>query len=445
MRENLSFRIVTLGCKVNQADSISLGRELVMRGLVPWDGCGNPWLTVVNTCAVTQESMKKSRKAVRKSNSVGADRLVVTGCAAELHPEQFQDIPGVTGIYSPLDGGNKKRFLEGVGDVSLSRSRAWGYVKSTLHPSRMRVPVKVQDGCDRRCAYCVVPQVRGRSRCRPINNIAEEVVGLSRVGVKEVVLTGIDLGRYDDPCTREGLPELLEYLLLRTNGVRFRLSSLELDGVDDGLVNLIAREKRICRHLHIPLQSGDASVLRAMGRTYQPEEYLSRLKRARDKVPGIAITTDMMVGFPGEKDDNFRQSIEFVRIAGFAKVHVFRYSRRPETPISKIKDDVEPAEKARRAKALAREAAIWRRYFHDSQVGKVLEVLAEEPSREEAGYLQGHTDNYVMVRFPSTLKSMGRVSPVRIIRADEEGAYGEMYKMEAREDKLVAYSEKEGR
>ena len=146
MIENNSFKIITLGCKVNQADSISLGRELVMRGLVPWDGRGNPGLTVVSTCAVTKESMKKSRKAVRKSQRTGTDRLVVTGCAVELEPEEFRRLPGVEEIYSPLDEGTKEQFLEEVGDVSPSSCGAWGYVKGNLLPSKRRVPVKIQEG-----------------------------------------------------------------------------------------------------------------------------------------------------------------------------------------------------------------------------------------------------------------------------------------------------------
>ncbi|MEC4175935.1 MiaB/RimO family radical SAM methylthiotransferase [Adlercreutzia sp. R7] len=368
------FAVVNLGCKVNRVEADGFERLLVGRGGAP-SGEADADLVIVNTCTVTGEAEKKTRKAVRHALSAGdGAEVIVTGCATEIDAATYEALDDrVTvvpkaGMALYLEEGTLLSQLPKFGTGPSSRCRpeqsaqeAESKDLAAFRPSdgRTRIGIKVQDGCDNACTYCIVHVARGRAVSRPADGVVAEAVALARAGVREIVLTGINLGSYDHGG--HDLADLCRRLLAETADLhgpdeapcRFRIGSIEPMDVSMDFIGLLAEaEGRICRHLHLPLQSGSSRVLREMARPYDAEEYRQLVDYLRAMVPEIALTTDIIVGFPGETEDDFADTCALARHAAFGKIHVFPYSKREGTPAAARIDQVAPDVKASRAARL---------------------------------------------------------------------------------------------
>ena len=355
------YHIVNLGCKVNRVEADDAARELDAHG---WHMAelGDAQLVIVNTCTVTAEAEAKSRKAVRHALKSDPNDLWVIGCDMEMHRAFYEGLDPRIRCYGK--DGLRERISRYAADTD---NRVFGTTESASPGSgrllrmgyayRTRVSIKIQDGCDHACTYCIVHTARGAARSATAAGIVDEVAAYLASGAREIVLTGIDIGAYRDPETGADLEALLrrlhELLLQQDAFCRIRLSSIEPMSVTDGLIELIAQaDGRICRHLHLPLQSGSSRVLQAMDRPYTAEEYQSLVERMRRAIPGLALSTDVIVGFPGETDDEFQETDELCQACGFMKLHVFPYSRRAGTPAFDMPDQIDPHEKSRRAAVL---------------------------------------------------------------------------------------------
>lgn len=350
-RGDFRFAVVNLGCKVNRVEADGFEWLLVERGGMPVPESAAD-LIIVNTCTVTGEADKKTRKAVRHALSANdGARIVVTGCATEIDAATYKAM------------GERVRVVPKAGmALFLNEMELPGSDGSLLDvhmlpaDGRTRIGIKVQDGCDNACTYCIVHVARGRATSRPADEVVAEAAALARAGVREIVLTGINLGSYDDGGL--DLADLCRRLLDETADLhgpgeipcRFRIGSIEPMDVSMDFIGLLAEaEGRLCRHLHLPLQSGSSKVLREMARPYDAEEYRQLVDYLRAMVPEMALTTDIIVGFPGETEEDFADTCDLARHAAFSKIHVFPYSRREGTPAAERADQVPSAVKAARA------------------------------------------------------------------------------------------------
>lgn len=367
---------------------------------------------VINSCTVTHTADSKSRQAARSAFHRNPEALVVlAGCYAETSPEAAGNVEGVSLV---LGNRGKDDIVERVAArLSPEALRSLEPGRGLAAPqSRTRATIKIQDGCDQFCSYCAVPFARPGMYSRPSADVRAELEDLGGRGFREVVLTGIRLGRYMDDSGAD-LTEIVRIAADTPRIERVRLSSIELTDIPDGLIEIMTSDRRVCRHLHIPLQSGDAGVLRRMNRPYTPEEFTAFVERARALVPGLAVTTDIMVGFPGETAEEFESSRRFAEVVRFSRAHVFRYSARPGTAASKMADDVPAAEKERRSRLLIRQAERHAEEFARSMTGEVVPVLVE--GKHIDGKLRsGLTDNYTRVEFEADDRAVGDIVDVRI-------------------------------
>lgn len=347
------FAVVNLGCKVNRVEADGFERLLAGCGGAP-SSQAEADLIVVNTCTVTGEAEKKTRKAVRHALASNEEAsVIVTGCATEIDAAAYEAL-GSRVTVVPKAG--MALYLE---EGAFPSRPPAGAVSVLPADGRTRIGIKVQDGCDNACTYCIVHVARGRATSRNADEAVAEAVALARAGVREIVLTGINLGSYD--ADGLDLADLCRCLLDETADLhgpdeepcRFRIGSVEPMDVSMDFIGLLAEaDGRLCRHLHLPLQSGSSKVLREMGRPYDAEEYRQLVDYLRAMVPEIALTTDIIVGFPGETDEDFEDTCALARHVGFTKIHVFPYSRREGTPAAERSDQVPPGEKAARAARL---------------------------------------------------------------------------------------------
>ncbi len=351
-----SFAVKFLGCKVSHADAMQARSALLAAGHTEVAEADAD-LHVINTCCITSEAEAKSRQSVRRSLRA-ATQVYVGGCAVNLNGAQFADIdPRVHPFVGTSDdvAASIARDLGGCADLEHDLLRR----RSAPQPSRTRGFVKVQDGCDCHCAYCIIPTVRGAARSRPAGAVLDEVRRRVADGQPEMVMTGISVGDYRDPDRGLELGELMEEVA-RVDGVqRVRLSSVEVIHVKDSLVRALEREPRVCPHLHIPMQSGDDAVLRAMGRHYDSAGYLNAVAALRRAVPHVNVTTDVIVGFPTEDEDAFARTLEAIDASGITRVHAFSYSPRPGTVAERRSATVSPR---RRRSAARRRCAATRRF-----------------------------------------------------------------------------------
>ncbi|MBV8431063.1 MAG: MiaB/RimO family radical SAM methylthiotransferase [Solirubrobacterales bacterium] len=384
-----TFAVKFLGCKVSQADAMLARRALLAAGHteVPEPEAE---LQLINTCCITSEAEGKSRQSVRRSLKT-AQQVYVSGCAANLDPAQFADIaPQVTVLPGTAD--DVARNLGGCADLEhdlLARAP-----RETA--TRTRGFIKVQDGCDCHCAYCIIPTVRGPARSRPASAILAEAARRVAQGQPEMVMTGISVGDYRDPEQGLELGELMVQVA-RVPGVeRVRLSSVEVIHVKDSLLEALRTEPKLCPHLHIPMQSGDDDVLRDMGRHYTRAGYLEHLRGLREAVPGVNITTDVIVGFPTETEAAFQNTMTAVEQAGISRVHTFSYSPRPGTRAADLGDRIRPEEKKRRSRILRGLSEARSRHHRTHKLGTTERILVDKVAETQcSGYTADYTRCYL--------------------------------------------------
>jgi threonylcarbamoyladenosine tRNA methylthiotransferase MtaB len=417
----------TLGCRLNQAESEKALEALGSRGFDLAHGGEEPDVVVINTCTVTRESTASSRRLIRRmaEQHPGAT-VVVTGCYAVSNPEEVEAIPGVDLVVS---NDAKDRIAELITAVPAVRR-----LPLTVRPAtsverlRTRVAIKAQTGCDEWCTFCIIPRTRGPLRSSPEEEIVADVRRQVQRGVREVVLTGVHLGKYgEDRDQRDGLARLVDRLTAIQGLLRLRLSSVLPVQVSAALVERVRDDPKVCRHLHVPLQAGDDTVLERMHRPYRIAQFLERVEHAKAEIPGLGLSTDVIVGFPGETAEQFGATMRVTERVGFCKLHVFRYSQRPGTPAADMPDQLPEVDKKARARELIALGNQLRRRFHEEHVGRRLEVLVEGFG---AGIAEGTSDNYIKVRFAAGREGgpelADRLVAVRGLRADSEGMEGEL-------------------
>jgi threonylcarbamoyladenosine tRNA methylthiotransferase MtaB len=390
--------VITLGCKVNQCDGAEIAAALAARGhrLV---GRGRRADTyVVNTCTVTATADAKARKLIRRlARRSPGSQIIVTGCLAQRDPASLAALSGVTAVVPNSQKANLVDLISPPGDPA-----ATGQLASP--GSRIRAFLKVQDGCDHRCAYCAVPSARGQPISKPLSQAAAEVERLASAGAPEVVLCGIRLGAYGRDRQGETLAGLLRRLR-SVSSLRLRLSSLEPMDITDELIAEMADHPTLCRHVHLPLQSGDDSVLAAMNRTYTAADFRRLTAALRSIWPEVALSTDVIAGFPGETDEQFARTCAFVREVGFSRLHVFPYSPRPGTPAAN-RPPVPPHVKRERVQRLLDIAGELARQAAAGWIGRPVEVLLERQTGN--GFLAGWTEHYLPIRCRGPREWIGR-------------------------------------
>lgn len=426
----------TLGCKVNQYDTESMINLFKEADYEVVDFKEKADVYIINTCTVTHQGARKSRKMTRRAKRRNPEAIVaVAGCYPQVSPAEVLEVSGVDLIVG-TEG--RKGIVNLVEQAELA-TEPLNFVQDVMETEdfeeipikeseeRTRASLKVEDGCDHFCAYCIIPYTRGTVRSREINDAVAEAKRLAENGFKEIVLTGIHLGAYGNDNQEElSLIDLIKKLLPISGIERIRLSSIEATEVEQELIELLAREEKLCRHLHIPLQSGSDSILKKMNRDYTVAEYAEKINEIKNEVPEIAITTDVMVGFPGETEEDFMDTYRFVQEIGFSDLHVFKYSKREGTPAADFPDQVHSKVKKERSaklRELADEIAIaYRRQF----IGKELDVLLEEERDRRTGLLTGLTDNYLKVMVAAADNYKGELIDVNLVEMKEDYLVGKI-------------------
>jgi len=423
-RESGMVRVAmaTLGCKVNQCESAGIAEALAACGmtLVPFKEAADGY--IINTCTVTGRTDYQSRQLIRRAiRKNPAAAVLVTGCYAQRAPEEIARIPGVrfiTGnaekeripdIFCEMAAG-VPRIL--VGDIR--KEKGISRLGATVFPEHTRAFLKIQDGCDAFCSYCIVPHTRGASRSLPPEEVLERITSIARAGYREVVLTGIHLGAWGcDIQPRADLATLVRSIVEGYAVERLRLSSIEPRELNEEIIALIGAAGTVCRHLHIPLQSGDDGILAAMRRDYDAAFFRDLVRKLRTTVPGIAVGIDVMAGFPGETEEAFANTLRMAEEMPIAYLHVFPYSRRPGTPAATMAGQVPDEEKKRRAERLRAVGAAKRQAFAERFIGTPLQVLVEGRTDKNTGFPVGFSDNYipVAVRGGVTANRIVRVMP----------------------------------
>ncbi|MHB9092954.1 MAG: tRNA (N(6)-L-threonylcarbamoyladenosine(37)-C(2))-methylthiotransferase MtaB [Chloroflexota bacterium] len=416
--------MATLGCKVNQAETETVAAGLARAGFRRVEFGEVADVYVINTCTVTHIADRKSRQLVRQARRLNVQALVVaTGCYAEVAAEELAAVGGVDMVVGNTEKHRLAELIAGACPEVSARLPVPGQVGG-----RTRAFVKVQSGCDNHCTYCIVPRARGPQRSEPADAVLASAAGHVVDGYREIVLTGVHVGAYgrDFAATvsdQSLLPGLLRRLLVETQVERLRLSSLEPDDLSPELIALWpAFGERLCRHFHLPLQSGSDTVLRRMGRRYTTSDYARLVEELRQRVSGVAVTADIMVGFPGETDEEHRQSRDFARAIAFAGLHVFKYSPRPGTPATRLPGRVSPSVARERSAELIAGGQVSAAAFRRGFVGQQLSVLFEsEEGAGESRRWTGLSDNYVRAYAASAQDLHNQLRAVRVVGEREDG------------------------
>ncbi|MBQ6544073.1 MAG: tRNA (N(6)-L-threonylcarbamoyladenosine(37)-C(2))-methylthiotransferase MtaB [Clostridia bacterium] len=418
----------TLGCKVNQYETGAMAQELERHGFT----CVSPGeeadVYVINSCTVTAESDRKTRQAVRRFRANHPDSIIVlTGCMVQASPGAADNLPEADIVL-----GNKTNnslygmIMQFIGNHSRTVAiephkigDKFNTLPVTDYRDKTRAVIKIEDGCNRFCSYCIIPYARGRVRSKPVADIVSETKALAANGFSEIVAVGINLSAYGSDIG-ENLVNAVSAIASVEGIERVRLGSLEPDHITPEVISGLAQIKEFCPQFHISLQSGCDRILKRMNRHYSSVEYEDLCGRLREVFPDVNLTTDVMVGFPGETDSDFRISLDFVKRMKFEKVHVFPYSRRPGTPAANMPEQVENAEKQRRAEIVMTECEKIRLDYLRSQIGKTLEIIPEE---NHGGEIKGYTANYTPVTVVGKCE-FGKLTKVLITGVGSDSCLG---------------------
>lgn len=414
--------ICSLGCKVNIYESELVTNILKNNNYTVVDFEDKADIYIINTCSVTNESDKKSRKMINRAKKNNpAAIIIVMGCYSQVNAEDI-DVDIVLGnkdkskivqiIEEYIKTKQKKKIIYDLTKVDFEK------MEITNFDSHTRAFVKIQDGCNAFCSYCIIPYVRGRVRSKDPEDVIKEVTALVEKGYKEIVLTGIHTGRYGTDINTN-LEELLNKLVNIPNIYRIRLSSIEINEITPGIKELLKENKVMAKHLHIPLQSGSNKILKLMNRRYNKEEFLSMVDNLRD-IPDISLTTDLIVGFPNEDEEEFNETIDTLKKIGFTKIHTFPYSKRKGTPAAIMDNQVSPEEKKRRVHRILDLSNKYEHNFYESKIGKIYDGVVEIHSN---GTTIVHTSNFIPVIINDIVEE-GTIVDVKIEKVEDLKVYG---------------------
>jgi threonylcarbamoyladenosine tRNA methylthiotransferase MtaB len=427
----------TLGCKVNFYDTEAIWQQFKQAGYDQVDFEHTADVYVVNTCSVTNTGDKKSRQIIRRAIRRNPDAIVaVTGCYAQTAPAEILEIPGVDLVIGTQD---REKIMDYVDQFTRERkpinavrnimkTRTFEELDVPEFADRTRAFLKIQEGCNNFCTFCIIPWTRGLSRSRDPKSVMEQAKMLVQAGYKEIVLTGIHTGGYGDDLENYDLTDLL-WDLDKIEGLeRIRISSIEASQIDDRMLEVLNTSKKMCRHFHIPLQAGENEVLQNMRRKYTVEEFAEKITRIRQAMPDVAITTDIIVGFPGETEQQFQAGYAFMKQIGFSEMHVFPYSKRSGTPAARMEDQIDEEEKNRRVHELIDLSETMQVAYAEKFVGTTVEVIPEREvkGKEGQGRLIGHSDNYLHVEFAGNTDLIGQICHVKITEVDVNTCVGEL-------------------
>lgn len=401
----MKVSVLTLGCRVNQSESSVIEGTLKENGVTIVNLKEKPDICIVNTCTVTAKSDYSSRQLIRKATNTGA-KVIVTGCYSQLRNDEVRSIPGVIEL---VDNTRKYEI------VNIITGKENDLVFSCF--SRSRPHLKVQDGCNYSCSYCAVPLARGKSRSIPLEEILKRVKTIEAAGYNEVVLTGVHLGSYGkDLAVKSSLKLLLKFILKSSCIKRIRLSSLEINDVDNELIELL-QDIRLCSHIHLPLQSGSDKILKLMKRNYTLSEFSAKADMIFSKVDNVSIGSDIIVGFPGEEDEEFMSTYNFLNSFPFSYLHIFPFSARPATEAGTMMNRVQNNIIKSRLDILIELSKAKKHAYLQKQMHGVLDVIIEEKSRH--GYVLGTSGNYIKVSMPFDKAIKGSIVLVKVLRVSD--------------------------
>ncbi len=424
MKRKVAFH--TLGCKLNFAETSTIARSLPEERYERVSPDGHADIHVINTCTVTDAADRKCRQTVRKIIHRNPDAFIaVVGCYAQLREEEAAAIEGVDLVLGTNEKFDLAAYIDNIGKQaapvvhSCEHTPTEGFRASWSAGDRTRSFLKVQDGCDYHCSYCTIPLARGGSRNPFIREIVEEAVKITESGVREIVLTGVNVGDFGK-STGESLEQLLGALVQVKGLDRLRLSSIEPDLVSSAIIDLIASEKILMPHIHMPLQSGSDRILGLMRRRYRREVFRDRVIMIREKMPDAGIGADVIVGFPGETEDDHEDTFRFLESLPLSYLHVFAFSPRPGTPAAELPGEVKKSEKERRSRQLIKLSESRRMLFMHNATGKTCNVLFEK--RNADGMVAGLTENYIRVVTPFRKELPGTVRQVRLVSVRDDAS-----------------------
>lgn len=422
----------TLGCKLNFAETSTIGRQFVQQGYQIVDIDAPADVCVINTCSVTERADRECRQIVRRAlrHSPGA-YVIVTGCYAQLQPEEIASIAGVDLVLGSKEKFDIFGYSKGFGKAQVARIEVssigevdnFGMASSIGSIDRTRAFLKIQDGCDFNCAFCTIPLARGESRSLPISDTVAQAVEIVKEGYKEIVLTGVNVGDYGKKISTN-LYSLLRELELVNGLERIRVSSIEPNLLTDELLDFCLGSTKICKHFHIPLQAGTDELLKGMRRRYQRDWYTNRVHKIKTAYPSAGIGVDVIVGFPGETDRHFEETYKFLVDLPVSYLHVFTYSERPNTPAASFDNQVEPRIRFERSEQLRILSAKKRRRFYENAIGSTVNVLFE--SQIKSGWMTGLSDEYIRINVPILRNLTNVIAQVSIIQVDNDGCVGKL-------------------
>ena len=418
----------TLGCKVNQYETEGIWQSFKDQGYERVDFEAIADIYVINTCTVTNTGDKKSRQVIRRAIRKNPEAVVcVTGCYAQVSPGEVMEIPGVDVVVGTQDRGKMIDYIEQhietrepVNGVSnIMKNRVFEEMDVPDFSDRTRANLKIQEGCNNFCTFCIIPWSRGLLRSREPENVIKQAQQLVDAGYKEIVLTGIHTAGYGEDFTDYDFADLLSDLETKVDGLkRIRISSIEASQITEKVMQVIDESEKIVRHLHVPLQAGSDTVLERMRRKYSTDFYKSQIDRLKQALPGLAVTSDVIVGFPGETDEEFMETYRFIQEIGFSELHVFPFSKRTGTPAAKMADQVSDEVKNDRVHKLMTLSEQQAKAYASRYEGDVVEVIPEEVEEIDGQtWLTGYSDNYMRLQFVGDASLIGEIVRVKLTKA----------------------------
>ena len=425
MFNNKKVAFYTLGCKLNFSETSTIARQLVNIGFVKTDFDNKADLYVINTCSVTENANKECRRIIRKAKKNSPESfIVVTGCFAQLKPKEISDIKGVDMVIGANEKFNLPKLITDLNTVETTQIHGCeinklDYFSSYSLTDRTRSFMKIQDGCDYPCTYCTIPLARGKSRCDSIENIIKNSNDIADKGIKEIVITGVNIGEFKDKNNNRNFSDLVKELDKVKRIERYRISSIEPNLISDEVIKLVKNSKKFMPHFHIPMQSGSDLVLRKMKRRYQTKLYKSKIEKIVSEVKDVCIGADVIVGFPGETNEEFEKTLHFIKDLPLSYLHVFTYSERENTQAINMDGVVSKTERAKRSKQLRILSNKLQRAFYERYIHTEHTALFEQEDKQ--GYLFGFTDNYIKIKTPFNDNFCRTKKQVKLIAIDDDG------------------------
>lgn len=415
----------TLGCKLNFSETSTIARQLKEIGFVKKEFNDGADLFVINTCSVTENANKECRRIIRKAKKKSPNSfVVVTGCFAQLKPESISEIEGVDMVLGANDKFNLPTLLVDLnnkndGEIYGCNITDLNYTSSFSLEERTRSFLKIQDGCDYPCSYCTIPLARGKSRCDTVKNILTNASKIAENGIKEIVITGVNIGEFIDPETNESFYNLIRKLEDVDGIERYRISSIEPNLITDEIIKFVKKSKKFMPHFHIPLQSGSDKILGKMKRRYNTNIYKNKLLKIVKEIPEVCIGADVIVGFPGETDELFNSTLNFIKDLPISYLHVFTYSERENTKAIEMDGIVPKQQRSQRSKKLRILSEKLQRAHYQKFIGTTQTALIERENKN--GFLFGYTDNYIKVKIPFNKELVQQKLKIKLLSHDENG------------------------